>query len=217
MPRYADHVSPASDASNATTERPGRRRATYANGERTRATLVQAALDVFAMQGYQRLSIRQIAEAIGTSHTALLHHFGSKDALLEAVLARREELEGPDREMLLRDRGLLEAVPEVMRHYNTKRGVIHLDHTLLVEALNPDHVAHDFVRQRDADFVASVREELGREQELGRLRDGLDLDVIARLIASQIEGIQLAWLADDSVDMGASLEALMDLIRKPSD
>lgn len=196
--------------------RPPRERARYANGEKTRASLVQAALDVFAEQGYQRLSIRQIAEAIGTSHTALLHHFGSKGALLEAVLARREELEGPEREELLREHGLLEAVPQVMGHYDSKRGVIHLDHTLLVEALNPDHPAHDFVRNRDADFVASVREELEQERELGRLRDDLDLDVTARLIASQIEGIQLAWLADPSVNMSAHLGALMDLIRKPA-
>ena len=71
------------------------RRAPYANGERKRAELVDAAFAVFAEKGFQRLSIRQIAEEIGTSHTALLHHFGSKDALLEAVLVRREEQEGP--------------------------------------------------------------------------------------------------------------------------
>ncbi len=206
-------MSSDSEVPGRTPDRPARRRASYANGERTRAALVQAALDVFATQGYQRLSIRQIAEAIGTSHTALLHHFGSKDALLEAVLIRREELEGPDRAELLRERGLLDAVPEVMRHYGNRRGVIQLDHTLLVEALNPGHPAYDFVRDRDARFVASVREELELERERGRLRDDLDLDLTARLVASQIEGIQLAWLADESVDMAAHMAALMALLR----
>lgn len=192
-----------------------RRRASYANGERTRAALVQAAFKVFAEQGYQRLSIRQIAESIGTSHTALLHHFGSKDALLEAVLTYREELEGPERAELLNERGLLDAVPEIMRQNAAERGVIQLDSTLLIEAVNPDHVAHDFVRQRDIAFVAAVRSELEREQERGRLRDDLDLDLAARLITAQIEGIQIAWLADDSIDMAAVLEMLMDLLRKP--
>lgn len=194
-----------------------RRRAPYANGERTRVALVQAAFEVFAEQGFQRLSVRQIAEAIGTSHTALLHHFGSKDALLEAVLAHREDLEGPERIDLLRERGLLAAVPEIMRQNAVERGVIQLDVTLIVEAMNHDHVAHEFVRSRDAAFVASVREELERERERGRLRDGLDLDVTARLITAQIEGIQLAWLADDSIDMATHLEALMTLLRKPAD
>mgnify|MGYP001581729322 FL=1 len=191
------------------------RRAPYANGERTRAALVDAAFDVFAQKGFQRLSIRQIAEEIGTSHTALLHHFGSKDALLEAVLARREEREGPERGELIRERGLLAAVPEIMRRNASEPGVIQLDVTLQAEAMHPDHVAHDFVSQREATFVASVRAELQAEHEAGRLRDGLDLNVIARLITAQIEGIQLAWLADPSVDMAVHLAALMDLIRTP--
>lgn len=190
------------------------RRASYANGERTRAALVDAAFDVFAQKGYQRLSIRQIAEAIGTSHTALLHHFGSREALLEAVLQRREEREGPDRGNLIRERGLLDSVPEIMRRNAAERGVILLDATLQAEALDPEHAAHDFVQKREAQFVASVRAELESEREAGRLRDGLDLDVAARLITSQIEGIQLAWLADPEVDMPAHLETLMGLLRK---
>ncbi len=197
---------------NARTRRP---RASYANGERTRATLVDSAFDVFAQKGYQRLSIRQIAEAIGTSHTALLHHFGSKDALFEAVLARREERLGPARAELVRDRGLLDAVPEVMRRNAEIPGVIQLDATLQAEALDPHHVAHDFVTERERAFLASVREALELEQNRGRLRDGLDLDVTARLITSQIEGVQLAWLADRSVDMAGVLRALMDLLRRP--
>jgi hypothetical protein len=36
------------------------------------------------------------------------------------------------------------------------------------------------------------------------------------LITSEIEGIQLAWLADESVDMAAHLEQLMALLRAPS-
>lgn len=192
-----------------------RRRASYANGERTRAALVDAAFELFAQKGFQRLSIRQIAEEIGTSHTALLHHFGSKDALMEAVLARREEREGPERGELIRERGLLDAVPEVMRRNAAEPGVIQLDVTLQAEATHPEHVAYEFIRQREKLFVASVREELEAEQKAGRLRDGLDLDVVARLITSQIEGIQLAWVADRSVDMAVHLAALMDLIRKP--
>lgn len=190
-----------------------RRRGTYANGERTRAALVDAAFRVFAEQGYQRLSIRQIAEAIGTSHTALLHHFGSKDALLEAVLDRREELEGPERSEMLRELGLLATVPQIMRTNAQEPGVIQLDMTLRAEALNPDHAAHDYFRRRQALFVESVRNELESERANGRLRLDLDLDVIARLITSQIEGIQLAWLTDRTIDMAAHMEALIGLIQ----
>src|SRR5690349_16209108 len=114
------------------TRGPGRtgKRAPYANGAKKRAELVEAAFRVFAEKGYLGLSIRQIAEAVGTSHTALLHHFGSKEALLEAVLVLREEREGPWRQELISEKGLLETVPAVMRHNAGIRGVIHLDATL---------------------------------------------------------------------------------------
>jgi AcrR family transcriptional regulator len=193
-----------------------RQRAPYANGRRTRAALVAAAFDVFAEKGYQRLSLRQIADEIGTSHTALLHHFGSKDALLNAVLDEREAREGPVRGELIKDRGLLDALPEIMRRNAANPGVIQLDSILRTEALQPDHAAHDVIQQREREFVESVRAELAVEDEAGHLRDGLDLDLIARLITSLVEGIQLAWLADDSVDMAAHLEAFVDLIRRPA-
>ncbi|WP_405476019.1 TetR/AcrR family transcriptional regulator [Paenarthrobacter ilicis] len=191
------------------------KRAPYANGAKKRAELVEAAFQVFAEKGYLGLSIRQIAEAVGTSHTALLHHFGSKEALLEAVLVLREEREGPWRTELISDKGLLETVPAVMRHNAGIRGVIQLDATLRAEAINPDHPAHDFLLRRNQDFVDSVRAELERELAAGRLRDGISPIVVARQITSLVDGIQLAWLYDESVDMADHLQGFMELIKHP--
>lgn len=192
------------------------RRAPYVNGERKRAELVDAAFAVFADKGFQALSIRQIAEEIGTSHTALRHHFGSKDALLEAVLVRREEREGPWRRGLLEQKGLLETVPEVMRNNSLIRGVIQLDATLRAEAVRPDHPAHGFIRRRDEEIISSIRAELEREISAGRADAGLNPGIVARQIASLIEGVQLAWLYDDSVDMAEHLEAFLRLLRPGS-
>jgi AcrR family transcriptional regulator len=189
------------------------RRAPYANGERKRAELVDAAFAVFAEKGFQRLSIRQIAEEIGTSHTALLHHFGSKDALLEAVLVRREEQEGPWRRTLLEEQGLLETVPEVMRRNAGIRGVIQLDATLRAEAVRPDHPAHGFIRRRDEEIIDSLHAEIEREVAAGRMLSGLDPAVLARQVAALIEGVQLAWLYDESVDMAAHLEGFLQLVK----
>lgn len=194
------------------------RRGTYANGERTRAALVEAAFDVFATQGFQRMSMRQIAEAIGTSHTALARHFGSRDALLDAVLERRSDHDAPERNELVRSRGLLEAVPSIMRSNAEIRGVIQLDMTLRCEALDTDHPAQASVRNRQAAFNAAVRTALDAEAEAGRLREGLDLNLVAGLITSAVSGVQMAWLEDPDFDMAAHLAQLMDLIRaKPDD
>ncbi len=58
-----------------------------------RAKLLAAAVDDALEAGIADLSLRQIAEAIGTSHRMLLYHFGSRDGLLAAVTMAVEESE----------------------------------------------------------------------------------------------------------------------------
>lgn len=47
-------------------------------------------IDAFARNGIGRRPLRAIADEVGTSHRMLLHHFGSRDELLVAVV---EEVE----------------------------------------------------------------------------------------------------------------------------
>lgn len=188
-------------------------RASYANGERRRAEIVDAAMTVFATEGFRRLSLRQIAEEMGTNHVSLKYHFGSKDGLLEAVLVRREEMEGPWREKLLRERGFLDGAVEVMRRNAGNRGLIRLDTTLQAEATTEDHPAHEFIRRREETFYASVLEQLQLEKGRGHLRDGLDLPVVARQFIALVEGIQTQWLYDENVDMAEHVGAFMNYLR----
>jgi AcrR family transcriptional regulator len=53
--------------------------------------LLAAVIDTMAAGGIGDRSLRHIAAAVGTSHRMLLHHFGSREELLLAVV---QELEG---------------------------------------------------------------------------------------------------------------------------
>lgn len=55
-----------------------------------RGQLLDALIEEFATGGIGDRSLREVAVAIGTSHRMLLHHFGSRDNLLLAVV---EEVE----------------------------------------------------------------------------------------------------------------------------
>ena len=57
-------------------------------GQRTAARILDVAEDLFARQGYDGCSLRQIAEGTGIQEPGLYNHFGSKRALYEAVLER---------------------------------------------------------------------------------------------------------------------------------
>ena len=51
-----------------------------------RRQLLDALLEAFAGGGIGDRSLREIAEAVGTSHRMLLHHFGSRDELLLTIV-----------------------------------------------------------------------------------------------------------------------------------
>jgi AcrR family transcriptional regulator len=55
-----------------------------------RTELLHALIDAFARGGIGGRSLREVAAVVGTSHRMLLHHFGSRDELLLAIV---EEVE----------------------------------------------------------------------------------------------------------------------------
>jgi AcrR family transcriptional regulator len=52
-----------------------------------RRQLLDALIEEFAAGGIGDRSLREVATAVGTSHRMLLHHFGSREELLLAVVA----------------------------------------------------------------------------------------------------------------------------------
>ncbi|RKN40552.1 TetR family transcriptional regulator [Micromonospora endolithica] len=51
----------------------------------TRSRILRVALDLFGSNGYQRTSLRQIAERLRLTKTAILYHFPAKEDLLNAL------------------------------------------------------------------------------------------------------------------------------------
>lgn len=55
-----------------------------------RRDLLHALFDEFAAHGIGNRSLRDVAAAVGTSHRMLLHHFGSREDLLIAIVEEAE-------------------------------------------------------------------------------------------------------------------------------
>lgn len=62
------------------------RPATFTQAAR-RAQIVECAIEVIAEVGWSQTSIRRVAERVGVAMSAVLYHFGSKDNLVEAIIA----------------------------------------------------------------------------------------------------------------------------------
>ena len=54
--------------------------------EKTKKTVLKAALKVFAREGFYNANLREIADLTDTTHSLIRHHFGSKYDLYKAVV-----------------------------------------------------------------------------------------------------------------------------------
>lgn len=67
----------------------------------TKSRILDAAEALFVAGGYDALSMRQITNSAGVNLAAVNYHFGGKDALIQAVLARRLDPLNADRIAML--------------------------------------------------------------------------------------------------------------------
>ena len=177
-------------------------RGPYARGKRRRQAIVDEALEVFSRTGFHGGSLREIAKRVGVTPAGLLHHFADKEELFAEVLHQRDEkvrqAAGDPAEHTL-----VEQARRVVAHNRTSRGLTSLYAIISAEATDPEHPSHaDFVaRYRDRAAEAEVI--LRRGQADGEVRADIDPARAARLISAVMDGIQLQWLLDETVDMVA--------------
>lgn len=67
----------------------------------TRESILDTAESLFAQQGHEATSMRQITGAAGVNLASVNYHFGSKESLVQAVLKRRLEVLNRERMRLL--------------------------------------------------------------------------------------------------------------------
>lgn len=87
--------------------------------EATRQAIIEAAETLFAQQGIDGVSLRQIGSAIGSSNTSVVaYHFGDKESLLEAIFHYRLPAIDARRQSLLQqaiDNGVAEDPLQLLR------------------------------------------------------------------------------------------------------
>ena len=166
-----------------------------------RAQLVDEATALIAYIGYHRFSISALAEATGLTRAGVLHHVGSKEQLLLDVLAMRDardnaavsEMSGmPTRDLL----------DSVVRRNLEQPEIVRLYTVLAAEALDPAHPAHAY-------FADRLRTGTAR---LATVLDGFGRDPVevAVEIYSFMDGIQLNWLRDPSIDLWGQWTSFAD-------
>ncbi|WP_375387079.1 TetR/AcrR family transcriptional regulator [uncultured Amnibacterium sp.] len=193
-------------------EEPSRARGSYPKGVARRQEILDSAIEVFAQRGADRTSLRAIAEAVGVTHAALIHHFGSLERLLVEVYtesARRLEREAPIPDEV----GPVEAMRLSAQRNRGVPGMVQLYTSLVATALEEGHpAATRFATDRFAAARATLAAQVRARQATGAVRPDLDPDQVAALVIAASDGLQAQWLLDADVDQVGALAMLDRLL-----
>jgi AcrR family transcriptional regulator len=183
-----------------------------------RDDILQAAEELFAKGGSRGTCIAAIADRIGVTPPAVIHHFRTKEALLREVVARIDErrsdldlptgdVTGPER--LARFRVLGDRLENSPESANLQR----LATVMVAEALDPDHPSHDYFVGRHREFRALMGENVRIGQVEGWVRADVDPDVVSIALCGAIQGIALQWFLDpDRVSLSEALDTFFAVV-----
>ncbi|WIY00991.1 TetR/AcrR family transcriptional regulator [Amycolatopsis mongoliensis] len=180
-------------------------------GRATRKAVIDAAVTLFGTHGYRGCSLAQIGERAGIGRSGVLHHFGTKEQLLVAVLEEHypSVRDRPEAKAMARGEATFpDLLDEVARVNSRNPELVRFFSVMIGESLTEDHPARQFFVERydavRAVFTTAVA--------------GPDADRRVRTLVSvalaAMDGLQLQWLRNpDEVDLVAGVRVITDLLR----
>ncbi|WP_350275372.1 helix-turn-helix domain-containing protein [Kribbella sp. HUAS MG21] len=186
----------------------GNSRGPYAKGVAKRAEILRVALEVIARQGYRKTSTRELAAAAGLSEAGMLHYFGSKEKLFEAVLRARDEADLHRFETA----DAIDNLTAIVRHNRTVPGLVQLYSTFSAEAGDPDHKSHEYFVDRYAAIRETLATAVRARQAAGTFNPTADPEAIATLLIALSDGLQIQSQYDLTADPADLFDHLLDLL-----
>jgi AcrR family transcriptional regulator len=186
----------------------------------TREKLIQAAIALFAERGYRNSSVQAIGEAAGVSRGLVNFHFGSKDALLSAVVERvvsdwetqtlipyvgeRTGIEAL-RAALEAHRLALTEMPDMLRVY----------YGLMFEALGPGGALAPEFAHLHREIRTLARGWVAAGIEAGEIRSDVDPDAVVIAVIGALRGIAYQWLIErEGMDLDRVYAQLEEMIER---
>ncbi|GEL99470.1 TetR/AcrR family transcriptional regulator [Cellulomonas terrae] len=177
-----------------------------------RAEILRAAAHTFGSKGYKNGSLAEVAEQVGITHAGVLHHFGSKEALLVEVLEYRDKEDVRDLEGQHIPDGieLFQHLVRTARMNVERRGIVQGYTVLTGESVTEDHPARGWVTNRFTILRGEIQAAI---VEVGG--GDVPADVAAQAASAIIgvmDGLQVQWLLDDEVDLPAATQFAIEAI-----
>ncbi|WP_154232246.1 TetR/AcrR family transcriptional regulator [Pseudomonas syringae] len=174
-------------------------------GEKRREELLDAALQVFSLEGYSGASMAHVAGIVGISVAGLLHHFPSKISLLMGVLQRRDEVNQKIADEVRSEKslsGLLGSLRAINRSNATAPGVVRAFTILNAESMVEGHPAWQWFQDRYEGIYGRLFSQFDDLVQMGEVRADVDLPGLVQEILAMMDGLQIQWLRfPDKLDL----------------
>lgn len=182
--------------------------------EERRAHIIRVSTSLVAEAGYNAFTLSELATRCGMTRAGITHHFASKEEIFVEVLRLRDEedlaAQGFDELDLPRTRdGFRLLLSRLASRNLTQIEIVRLYTILSAEALSKDHPAHEYFLSR----MTRSRRALSRIA--GEWHP--DPDRLTVEILSYMDGLQLNWLRDPTIDFAEMWEAFADRLLSPDD
>lgn len=172
--------------------------ALFAKGEDRRQRILAVAERLLARNGWRNTSLAQIAREAGVTPAGLLHHFDSKEQLLNAVLDARD---ADDDAHADRSGDLVTELSRVPERFQRSPELVGTFMVLLAENIAPDAPLHDRLHKRYRDAVDIITDIIERGQRDGAYRTDFSAANKATEILAFINGMETLWLLDPSIPL----------------
>lgn len=194
------------------TAKPPRRTQAERRAESEREIL-RAAATLFGRQGYTATTLEQIGREAGYSSALVSLRYGSKEGVVEAIVARLQTQAG--NEVFEPEEGVtgLAALNRIFADYSEllrdAEQWMRALFMLMTDSLGPLNGKIDLFRAGNDRFAAAIEQAVREGQEAGEVRADVDPAETAFQVLAAVRGATLLWLLDpNNVDVVASIQRL---------
>jgi TetR/AcrR family fatty acid metabolism transcriptional regulator len=186
--------------------------------EGKRGRILEAAIKVFAAEGFYNAKVSQIAHEAGVADGTIYLYFKSKDDLLINLFEDRMEMVNANlREAIDTESTAVARLRRIVKlHLELVEQNRDMAEVISVELRQSSKFIREYSNPKFAEFLRTIAGTVVEGQRTGELRTGIDPYLFARALFGALDEIALAWLVKHpgskaSIELPRAAEQLGDL------
>jgi TetR/AcrR family fatty acid metabolism transcriptional regulator len=186
--------------------------------EGKRERILDAAIKVFAAEGFYNAKVSQIAQQAGVADGTIYLYFKSKDDLLINLFEDRMDMVNANlREAIETETTAVTRLKRIVKlHLQMVEQNRDMAEVISVELRQSSKFIREYSNPKFAEFLRTIAGAVVEGQRTGELRTNIDPYVFARALFGALDEIALAWLVKHpgskaSIELPRAAEQLGDL------